>query len=44
MEDVGIINLPEQKELMKENALENEIKVIIDATHQAYVEAARNPF
>ena len=43
-EDVAAIILPEQKELMKAYALENEIEVIIEATHQAYVEATRNPF
>jgi len=43
-EDVAAIILPEQEELIKANALEDEIKVIIDATHQANIKATRNPF
>lgn len=43
-EDVAAIILPEQKELMKAYALEDEIKVIIDATHQAYIQATTNTF
>ena len=43
-ENVAKIILPEQEELIKANALEDEIKVIIDATHQAYIKATRNPF
>lgn len=41
-EDVAAIILPEQKELMKAHTLEEEIKVIIDATHQAYIQATTN--
>ena len=43
-ENVAKIILPEQEELIKANALEDEIKVIIDATHQAYIKATRKPF
>lgn len=43
-EDVAAIILPEKEELMKANALEDEIKVIIDATHQAYIKATRISF
>ena len=43
-EDVAKIILPEQKEFMKANTLEDEIKVIIDATHQAYIQATTNTF
>lgn len=43
-EDVATIILPEQKEFMKVYALEDEIKVIIEATHQAYIQATNNTF
>ena len=43
-EDIATIILPEQKELMKTYTLEDEIKVIIDATHQAYIQATANTF
>lgn len=43
-EDVATNILPEQKELMRFYALEDEIKVIIDATHQAYIQATTNTF
>jgi hypothetical protein len=43
-EDVATIILPEQNKLMKDHTIEDEIKVIIDATHQAYIKATRNPF
>ena len=43
-DDVATIILPKQKELMKANALDDEIKVIIGATHQAYIQATTNTF
>lgn len=43
-EDVAAKILPEQKELMKAYALEDEIKVIIDATHLAYIQATTKTF
>ena len=43
-EDVATTILPEQKELMKAYTLEGEIKVIIDATHQAYIQATTKTF
>lgn len=43
-EDVATIILPEQKELMKAYILEDEIKIIISATHQAYKQATTNTF
>ena len=43
-EDVAAIILPEQKELIKAHTLEDEIEVIIDATHQAYIKATTKTF
>lgn len=43
-EDVATIILPEQKEFMKAYTLEDEIMVIISATHQAYIQAITNIF
>ena len=43
-DDVETAILPEQKELMKAYALEDEIKVVIGATHQAYLQAITNAF
>ena len=43
-EDVATIILPEQTELMKAYTLEDEIKVIIDATYLAYIQATANTF
>lgn len=43
-EDIGTVILPEQKRLIKAHALEDEIKIIIDATHQAYIQATNNTF
>ena len=43
-EDVATIILPEQKEFMKAHTLEDEIKDIIGATHQAYIKATTNTF
>lgn len=43
-EDVATIILPEQRQLMKAYALEDEIKFIISATYRAYIQATTNSF
>lgn len=43
-EDIGRTILLEQKEMMKAHALEDEIKFLIGATHQAYIQAMNNQF
>ena len=43
-EDVAAIILPEQKEMIKAYTLNDEIKVIIRASHQAYIQATTNTF